>query len=172
MDEGRALNLGGGNVLFMIRTPEGHIWSCRSGDDGKTWSIPKPTSLVHPDAPPMIELLSDKKTIVCFLHNRHHDTNYTGLDGGKDAAMRDRAELWVSLSEDGGETWSEPRFLFCNALEPNLESPWRNYQCSSMDMFCDGTALNILVPHRWQQVLYLRLDERELYTLPLKADMF
>ena len=119
----------------------------------------------------MIELLSDKKTIVCLFHNRHRDIDYTGLDSGKDIPMRDRAEVWVSLSQDGGETWSEPRFLFCNALEPNLENPWRNFQCSYLDMFLDGGVLNILVPHRWQQVLYLHIGEQALYSLPLRADL-
>ena len=60
MDEGTLVNLGGGKVLLAIRTAEGHIWESRSVDDGRTWSKPKPTRLIHPDAPPMIFHLGDK----------------------------------------------------------------------------------------------------------------
>lgn len=34
-----------------------------SDDDGKSWTYPKPTPLVHPDAPPMLFMLSDGKTL-------------------------------------------------------------------------------------------------------------
>ncbi len=81
MDEGRPINLGNGEVYMMIRTCEGHLWSTRSLDDGKTWETPAPTPLVHPDAPPMLFHLSDGKTLAAFHHNRHHDRNYVGLGG-------------------------------------------------------------------------------------------
>jgi hypothetical protein len=166
MDEGRLLNLGNGQVLLMTRTVEGHIWFSRSFDDGCNWDEFRPSPLIHPDAPPMIERLTDKKTIVCLHHNRHHDTRYSGLDGAKDSAMKDRSEIWASFSKDGGISWSEPRFLFCNALAPDRDSPWFNHNCSYLDMIPDNGILNILVPHRWQQVLFLRISEVELLKLP------
>ena len=46
MDEGRPIDVGGGGIMTMIRTPEGHLWATRSRDDGKTWSKPEPTPLV------------------------------------------------------------------------------------------------------------------------------
>lgn len=52
MDEGRLLNLGGGKVLFMSRTPQGHLFTAWSDDDGKSWTKPAPSTLVHSDAPP------------------------------------------------------------------------------------------------------------------------
>ena len=86
----------------MARSPEGHLWQARSLDDGRTWSYPAPTPLVHPDAPPMLFKLSDGATLAAFHHNRHHDLDYTGLSGTKPELMADRSELWVSLSGDGG----------------------------------------------------------------------
>jgi hypothetical protein len=166
MDEGRLLNLGNGQVLLMTRTVEGHIWFSRSRDDGRTWDELRPSSLIHPDAPPVLELLSDKKTIICLHHNRHHDTAYSGLDGSKDSAMKDRSEIWASFSRDGGISWSEPRFLFCNALYPDRENPWFNHNCSYADIIPDNGILNILVPHRWQQVLFLQISERDILQLP------
>ena len=43
MDEGRPLNLGGGRVLLMSRTPQGHLFTGWSKDDGKTWTQPSPS---------------------------------------------------------------------------------------------------------------------------------
>lgn len=166
MDEGRPINLGGGKVLLMTRTPEGHLWFLRSDDDGVTWSDPQPTPLVHPDAPPMLFHLSDGKTLAAFHHNRHNDFDYTGLSGTKAEQMKDRSEIWLSLSQDEGRTWSEPRFLFANALAEYFDSPFRNYQCSYMDAFVDGEILHLFVPHRWRQVLHLQIDESAFKRLP------
>jgi hypothetical protein len=165
MDEGRPINLGGGQVYMMIRTCEGHLWATRSTDDGKTWQQPAPTPLVHPDAPPMLFHLSDGKTLAAFHHNRHHDRNYVNLVGDN-PGMKVRSEVWVSLSTDDGHTWSEPRFVFANAAVPNLESGWRSYQCSYLDMFVDEGVVHLFVPHRWQRCLHLQLPEAELHRLP------
>jgi Neuraminidase (sialidase) len=169
MDEGRPINLGNGEVYMMIRTCEGHLWATRSTDDGKTWAAPAPTPLVHPDAPPMLFHLSDGKTLAAFHHNRHHDTNYVNL--GENPGMQDRSEIWVSLSTDGGRSWSEPRFVFANAAVPNLEGGWRNYQCSYMDMFVDNGVVNLFLPHRWQRCLHLQLPEAELQRLPTGKEL-
>ena len=171
MDEGRPINLSAGHVFLMMRTPEGHLWGSWSEDDGKTWSDPQPTPLIHPDAPPMLFHLSDEKTLIAFHHNRHHDLDYTGLSGQKPEIMQDRSEIWFSLSNDGGHTWSIPQFVFVNALAPTLASPFRNYQCSYMDMFADNGILNLFVPHRWQQVLHIKINEADLQQFPTAEEL-
>jgi hypothetical protein len=171
MDEGRPINLGGGEIFMLLRTPAGQLWSSRSLDDGITWENPSPTPLVHPDAPPMLTHLSDGKTLLALHHNRFSDLNYTGLDGTKPEVMKDRSEIWVSLSSDGGRNWSEPRFLFVNALAEYFDRPFRNYQCSYIDLFPDGGALHLFVPHRWRQVLHLTLPEAALSRLPARAEL-
>ena len=172
MDEPRPINLGGGRILILARTPEGHLWALRSEDDGRTWSDPVPTPLVHPDAPPMLCHLSDTETLVALHHNRHSVSldRYMGLGRNPDA-FKDRSEIWASVSADGGMTWSEPRFLFVNALAETLGSPFRNYQCSYCDIFADGDELHLFVPHRWRQVLHLRFNERALDVFPTCADL-
>ncbi len=172
MDEGRPINLGNDKVLLFIRTPEGHLWSSTSKDDGKTWSDPKPTPLIHPDAPPMLYKLSDNKTLIAFHHNRHHDVDYTGLSGGKIELMKDRSELWFSLSKDDGATWSEPRLFLVNALAEAYESAFRNYQCSYIDVFADNGELHVFIPHRWERVLYLHFKESDLDRFPTKQQLF
>ena len=170
MDEGRPINLGGGEIYMMMRTPTGYLWASRSEDDGKTWSRPEPTPLVHPDAPPMLFHLSDSKTLAAFHHNRHARTQYVGLTSEMEG-QKDRSEIWVSLSEDGGRQWSEPRFLFANAVSPSLENSWRNYQCSYMDAFADDGILNLFVPHRWQRALHLQIQEEDLLALPTAEEI-
>jgi hypothetical protein len=169
IDEGRPINLGGGRICLMLRTCEGHLWTAQSEDDGRTWSDPAPTPLVHPDAPPMLFHLSDGRTLAAFHHNRHHDRNYAGL--GDNPGMKDRSEIWVSLSADGGVSWGEPRFVFANAAAPSLENGWYNWQCSYLDAFPDGGELHLFVPHRWQRCLHLRLPESALQRLPTAADL-
>ena len=160
MEEGRPISLGGGKVLLMTRTGEGHLWALRSNDDGKTWSDPKSTSLVHPNAPPMVFHLADGKTLIAFTHNN---------PGAKFGA--DRAEIWFATSTDGGETWSEPRFMFANALGEDFGNPWRDDTCSYLDMIEDRGVIHLFVPHRWERVLYLKLRESDLASLPVKAGL-
>jgi hypothetical protein len=155
----------------MARTPEGHLWQCWSEDDGKTWTDPVASPLIHPDAPPMLFHLSDGKTLAAFHHNRFHDTDYSGLSGGKEEIMQDRSEIWVSFSENGGADWSAPGFVFSTIVAPRYDTPFFNYQCSYLDMFLDGATVNLFVPHLWHQVLHLRIQEEELKKLATSADL-
>ena len=162
MDELRPIALGGGNVLAIARTPEGHLWSLRSRDHGKGWTDPKPTALVHPDAPPMVFPLADGSTLAAFHHNRHTGGHFAHVD---------RSEVWVALSTDQGHKWSEPRFVFANALAPTLGSDFRNHQCSYIDAIADGGQVHLFVPHRWRQVLHLQFPESALQQMPTRGQL-
>jgi hypothetical protein len=164
MDEGRPLALGHGNVVLFARTEEGHIWQLRSRDDGKTWSDPSPTPLVHPDAPPMIEKLSDGKTIIALHHNRS-----TGGGFNRD----DRSEVWISLSHDDGVTWTEPRFFMSTATTITRQLFGSEQYCITYcDLLADDGTLNIFLPHLWRQILQVRMKETDLSKLPTKRDLF
>lgn len=168
MDEGRPINIGNGEVYFMARTPTGKIWDARSMDDGKTWTKPAPSKLVHPDAPPMVFWSTDGKTLISFIHNRHIDSQYVGLTG-KMVQMQDRNEIWVTTSKDGGRNWSEPRFLLANAAVPNPEkNGWFNYNVSYLDAVIDEGVVHIFCPHLWNRAVYLRISEKALKKLPTK----
>ena len=80
--------------------------------------------------------------------------------------MKDRQEVWVSLSTDEGRTWSEPRFVYANAMTKKLQNAWWTYNCSYMDMFVDDGVLNLFFPHRWSRLMYLQLKEEDLTKLP------
>jgi hypothetical protein len=167
MDEGRPIALGNGELYAMFRTPMGRLWDARSTDDGKTWTDPAPTTLIHPDAPPMLFTLSDGHTLAAFHHNRYCSgpEAYDGLTPG---VFLDRAEIWVSLSRDYGRTWSEPRFVFANALTPTLDNAFQNYQCSYLDMIVDDGTVHLFLPHRWERITHLTFDESRLETFPTK----
>ena len=156
---------------MLIRTPEGHLWETRSDDDGRTWSDPRSTVLVHPYARPMLCPLSDRLTLVALHHNRHSVSfeTYKGLLGRNPEAFRDRSEIWASVSTDDGLIWSEPRFV--NALAETLANDFRNCQCSYIDVSADGGPLHLLVPHRWRQVLHLQFKESDLAAFPTRAEL-
>ncbi|WP_218033036.1 exo-alpha-sialidase [Brevifollis gellanilyticus] len=170
MDEGRPLNLGGGKVLFMSRTPQGHLFTAWSQDDGKTWTKPAPSTLVHPDAPPMLFPLSDGKTLVAFHHNKVPTTG-NGELSDKAELMKMRSEVWASLSSDEGHTWSEPKFVMANAVAPVHKVSGFNSQCSYLDAFVEDGVMHLFMPHRWQQVLHLTIREDALNKLPTKTQL-
>jgi hypothetical protein len=171
MDEGRPIDLGGGKVLLMARTPEGHLWELRSSDDGRTWSEPKPTRLVHPDAPPMLFHLTGGENLIVFFHNRHHAKDISGIASPLPETKMDRSEIWFATSGDGGLTWNEPRFLFATALAESLGSAFRDYNISYLDMILDQGVIHLFVPHRWERVLHLEFLESNLAGFPTKADL-
>lgn len=171
MDEGRPIALGGGQVFFMARTPTGKLWTARSLDDGRTWSSPSPSTLVHPDAPPMVFHGSDRRSLWCFFHNRHIDSQYTGLSGKMDG-MRDRSEIWVVKSQDGGRSWSEPRFLFANLTRPNPnKNGWFNYNVSYLDAVIEDGVVHLFCPHLWNRAVYMTISESSLHDLPSALEL-
>lgn len=167
MDEGRVISLGGIKALLMTRTAEGHIWELRSNDDGKTWSRPKPTSIVHPDAPPMVFHLADGKTLIVFHHNRY-DKKRPHFN------RQDRSELWCSLSTDDGKTWSEPRFVLANAAKSG--AGWGNPNAkvcsvSYEDLLVDGEDLHLFVDYQTRQIYHVHFKESDIKRLPTKAGL-
>jgi len=163
LEEGRVIDVGD-RALMMMRSNDGYIWKMHSMDDGKTWTKPERTPLVHPSAPPMVFKLSDGETLIAFHHNRYSEIKV--VEFTEDEPLRDRGEVWFSLSADGGDTWSEPRFLFANAGYPDNGGPFWDHNCSYLDMFIDGGVMHLFVPHRWQQVLHLRIEESEILGIP------
>ncbi len=168
MDEMRPIALAGDEVYAQARTTTGRVWHARSLDDGRTWSEPEPSPLVHPDAPPMLFLLEDGKTLAAFHHNSHTGDHFNS------SAMSDRGQLWVALSQDGGRTWNEPRLLLANALAPDPAAngnAWFDHQCSYVDVIAAHGDLHIFMPHRWQRALHLRLRAADLARLPTAREL-
>jgi hypothetical protein len=171
LEEGRPINYGDAGVFVLIRTATGFLWSMRSEDDGKTWSDPEPTPLVHPSAPPMIFHLSDGQTLAAFHHNRYagvlrEEHQLVGNVG------QDRSEIWVSKSRDGGRTWSEPRFVFANAAEAGNEqqSAWA-WSVSYLDAQFEKGLATIFCAHQHKRLHVLQFQESLLDSLPTRAEL-
>ncbi|HEY1082676.1 MAG TPA: hypothetical protein VGE29_10460, partial [Prosthecobacter sp.] len=128
------------------------------------------STLVHPDAPPMLLPLSDGKTLVAFHHNKVPPTKPRDLNDHAET-MKVRSEVWASVSTDEGHTWSEPRFVLANAVESNLKVGGFNFQCSYIDAFVEDGVMHLFMPHRWQQVLHLTLNEADIARLPTRAQL-
>jgi BNR repeat-like domain len=165
MEEGRPISLGNGRVLLMVRTAEGHLWRLRSSDEGRTWTEPAPTPLVHPLAPPMVCHLSDGKTLAVLHHNRAAGNETSSPNA------EDRSELWISLSRDDGESWIEPRFLLANSAARGGRGSFADYSVSYADLFTDSGFLHIFISHQFRQVLYVRLPENAISELPVKSEL-
>jgi hypothetical protein len=163
MDEGRPIHLGDNRVLLLVRTPTGFLWELRSKDAGRSWTEPKPTTLRHPDAPPMIFHL-DAETLAVFHHNKQVSGAF---------AHESRTELWVSLSQDEGHTWSEPRFVLANACEAAVLNGWGGWSpmVSYVDLLVHGDTLDLFVDHQMRQVLQVRFSKGDLLNLPTAAEL-
>lgn len=161
MDEGTMVALAGGDVVAFFRTAEGHIWHSRSTDDGKTWTEPKPTTLVHPDAPPMVFHLADRQTLIALIHNRHDPSS-------PHFKISDRNEIWARMSRDGGRTWSEPRFVFAGILQGGLA---KYHSCSYVDLFADGPNLHLFLGQLGSQLLHLTFRGSDLASFPTKGEI-
>jgi hypothetical protein len=166
MDEARPISLGGAKVLLLVRTNEGHLWQLRSDDDGKNWTEPQPTTLVHPAAPPMIFHLSDGKTLVVFIHNR-----FAGVFNDVPGNGQDRSELWSCISTDDGQTWSEPRFVIANSAGGGRMGQFADWSVSYVDLLVDHGLLHLIISHQFRQVLAIRFDEKLLHRFPTKAEL-
>lgn len=163
--EGQVLSLGAGAALMYARESSGHLWELRSADDGRSWSGPDVTPLTHCDAPPMCYTLADGKTLINFIHNRPATQENKRRNDG----FLDRQELWVTLSDDAGRTWSEPRFFASDVCRPLSARGWM--ELSYGDLLVDGDALHFFADHKKRQILHFSLMARDLRRLPARGDL-
>ena len=86
--------------------------------------------------------------------------------------MRDRSEIWVVQSQDGGRSWSEPRFLFANLTRPNPnKNGWFNYNVSYLDAVIEDGVVHLFCPHLWNRAVYMTISESSLYDLPSALEL-
>ena len=155
--EGTILTLGADEVVMFARVPSGRMWELRSTDDGRTWSDPEPTSLRHPDAPPMVFWLGDGSTMVALIHNQG-DGDWRG--------QADRRELWAAQSTDAGRSWSEPRLLMVDSTvpraAPSTRDTARRVELSYADLVVDGDRLHLFLDHQKRQIFHVVLTTADL----------
>ena len=93
-----------GSVLMLIRTTLFHIYRCESFDEGDTWTVPVPTSLLAPGSPSNCKRVPSTGDLLLIWNH--------SSDG------RSRSPLTAAISKDDGETWSNVRDLEDDANHP------------------------------------------------------
>lgn len=81
-----------GAVLMFLRTNDGHLWRTVSHDRGETWSAPEKTDMLAAAASHNLFRMEDGGLVLT------HDESPPPF----------RSPLTVRVSEDDGESWSEP----------------------------------------------------------------
>ncbi len=106
--EPEVIELADGTVLMIVRSQLGRIYAAHSSDGGDTWSQPKPWGPPAPEAPSTLRRIPATGDLVLVWNDnvdpQHH---HSGL----------RTPLSIAVSQDEGETWSQPRNLEDNPDE-------------------------------------------------------
>jgi sialidase-1 len=100
----------GGDVLMIVRTRLGYIFTSRSGDGGETWDEPSASALVSPASPASIARVPGTERLLIVWNNN---------PDGATARWQDRTPLTAAVSPDEGVTWgsvkdieADPRFAY------------------------------------------------------------
>ncbi|MGN6385427.1 MAG: sialidase family protein [Verrucomicrobiota bacterium] len=105
------VELSNNHLLMLIRTKLGAQFMSESSDHGQTWTAPKPSSLLGPEAPATIARIPNSNDLL-VIWNDH--------DGQPESHRRHqppiRTPLAVAISKDGGKTWINHKLL---ETEPN-----------------------------------------------------
>ena len=140
MDEGRPNSWG---VVSHDTHVSGHLWGAWSEDDGKSWTYPKPTPLIHPGCRlcfsncPMAKRSSLSITIGARskpLISPATDLNITTAP--KSGSPPPETEAAAGVNRNSYRDSS--RALFDNI--------WRDFNTSYLDAFIDEGIINIFVP--------------------------
>jgi membrane dipeptidase len=94
--------LNDGRLLMWVRTDAGEQYHAHSFDSGETWSPLEPMGVPSPRSPASIERIPSSGELL-MVWNDH-----SAIPPDERKA---RTPLSLSISEDGGETWGEPRVI-------------------------------------------------------------
>ena len=94
-----------GSVLMFIRTNGGSQYFSTSADQGNTWTLPVPSSLLSPVSPASIERIPKTGDLVAIWND--HSAIPADL-------KEKRTPLSAAISKDDGKTWLPSRTLFAS----------------------------------------------------------
>lgn len=93
LGEPAIVELANGELYTLLRSGTNKMYEARSKDGGKTWSEPVPSALSGHNIPASLWRLDNSPEIIVIWNN----------------SPLERHPLSVSISADGGRTWSEPK---------------------------------------------------------------
>jgi predicted neuraminidase len=104
--EPTVVELRDGRIWMLIRTNKGQFYQAFSTDKALTWSDPAPTPILSPNAPGFLTRLSGGR--LALLWNLIDADQASGWRSGEKPTTNQRNRLAIALSEDDGNTWSQP----------------------------------------------------------------
>jgi predicted neuraminidase len=155
----------------------------RSGDNGRTWTVPAPTALPNNNSSIQVTRLANGHLAMVYNHSSAADATERRLslyddieddtDDGKVVAAIDpsrrttfwgvpRAPMTLAISEDGGRTWPHRRNIevgdgYC-MTNNSREGLNREFSYPSIVQTADG-ALHVAFTYFRQAIKYVRLSE-------------
>ena len=99
-EEPSVVALTDGRLLMMLRTSLGQLYRAVSADGGETWSVPEPTGLASPAAPPLLKRMPDGRRLL-LIWNEGYDASHSH--------QGERSVLAAAVSEDEGLGWRRIR---------------------------------------------------------------
>jgi sialidase-1 len=118
-----------GSLLMVLRSWRGNSFYSESTDQGTTWTTPRPSGVVNPDAPTYLTRIPGTDDLLmiwnCNFNLSRHTLHVPAKEGrpaidvplGGHATSR--CPLLCAVSRDGGRTWGLPR-----VLENDLNYEW------------------------------------------------
>ena len=117
-----------GVVMMVLRTSDGFLWTVRSNDSGKTWSVPVKTSIAAATTSHNIFRLDDGRLLLTL----------------NESAPNIRTPLVMHISSDEGATWSTSVSLAKVAIPKTGEDVWaREVSYPSVAQLKDGTVVAV-----------------------------
>lgn len=110
-----------GSLVMYLRSWRGHAFMSESRDDGATWSEPRPSGIVAPDAPTYVTRLPNSTDLLmiwnCNFNLPRHTLRVPAAEGRPALELplgghtTSRCPLLCAVSRDGGSTWGLPKVL-------------------------------------------------------------
>jgi len=91
-----------GHLLMLCRTSGGCQFASWSSDQGKTWSVPRPTGIVSPLSPASIAPIGSNGDLLLVWNDHRHVPP---------DRRRFRTPLAIGISRDGGISWDHVKNL-------------------------------------------------------------
>ncbi|NOX45243.1 MAG: exo-alpha-sialidase [Caldiserica bacterium] len=151
------VRLADGRLLAYMRSQEGRIFRSYSTDDGRSWSVPEPTSLPNPNSG--IDLVRLRSWNLILVYNpteplprpeKLHPAWPRAMPAGF-TVWGPRTPLVAARSGDGGRTWSRPLVL---------EDGEGEYSYPAVIQARDG-AIHVAYTYRREAIKHVTLSEGE-----------
>ncbi|SEG23088.1 Predicted neuraminidase (sialidase) [Nonomuraea solani] len=169
--------LADGTLLALFRSRwADHVYASRSGDEGRTWSPPKPTALPNNNSSIQATRLADGRVALVFNRSSRLDATerraslYDEIEGhgqttGAAFWGAPRAPMTLALSDDGGRTWPYQRDLetgdgYC-MTNNSREGLNRELSYPSIAQTPDG-SLHVAYTYHRKVIKHLRITAQEI----------